>query len=506
MGNISMVYYTNGFNQNNSYREQYRMVGKGEMEPHPTESERMYSDLIGNASQKYNMEMLFTDFLCYRGPSMGTVTDVPDGEEGEHMWLGGQMKAAQTHGVEVQMCMALAHQILMSVEWPSVTNCRVNGDGGLAVDALVLPSVLAGAVGLGWSKDNLRTADRCYVDGLFPNGTVKWPCGSINAAEGTSGKYTMQTQQTMLATLSLGPVGIADQLSARPDNASAHITSNKVLVMGTTAASGDLLQPSYPLTPVERMLTGGGGMGTGPGGAGMDCFGKRHLRFSFGCGVYLMATYTAVPATSSAGSGQPALSSALIFYTALGFRTGKPQAGGPPWTLLFEQDLAPMVDGHSPPAATIASVPTGAFAGAGATFTEASNGSATEHVMWFGDFVHQTSACHGVMISTWEGKANMSLPLGDGATQVNIAPLVDGAALLGEAGKVTAVSAYRFSYVMPTRTAGGGVVGDGGGGGISVGLRGKPGEIVELMFAVHGQCVAKPTTIGSDGTAVAHSG
>ena len=41
MGNISMVYYTNGFDQNNSYREQYRMVGRGEMEPHPTESERI---------------------------------------------------------------------------------------------------------------------------------------------------------------------------------------------------------------------------------------------------------------------------------------------------------------------------------------------------------------------------------------------------------------------------------------------------------------------------------
>ena len=97
------------------------------------------------------MEMLFTDFLCYRGPAMGQQSDVPDGEEGEHMWLGGQMRAAEKHGVEVQMCMALAHQILMSVEWPSVTNCRVNGDGGLMVDALVLPSVLAGAVGLGWA-------------------------------------------------------------------------------------------------------------------------------------------------------------------------------------------------------------------------------------------------------------------------------------------------------------------------------------------------------------------
>jgi hypothetical protein len=96
------------------------------------------------------MEQLFTDFLCYRGPEMGTYQDVPDDEEGEHMWLGGMTKAAQDNGVEVQYCMALAHQILMSVEWPAVTNARANGDGGLAVADLVLTSVLASQVGLGW--------------------------------------------------------------------------------------------------------------------------------------------------------------------------------------------------------------------------------------------------------------------------------------------------------------------------------------------------------------------
>ena len=70
----------------------------------------------------------------------------------------------------------------------------------------------------------------------------------------------MQVQQTMLATLSLGPVGIADQLSARPDNATADITSNKTLVMATCAADGVLLQPSYPATPIERMIVEAGGM------------------------------------------------------------------------------------------------------------------------------------------------------------------------------------------------------------------------------------------------------
>jgi hypothetical protein len=93
-----------------------------------------------------------------------------------------------------------------------VTNARVNGDGGLDTASMVFPALLAATVGLGWSKDNLRTADRCYVDGLYPNGTVKWPCGSINKGEGTSGQFRMQLQQTVFATLSLGPVGISDQV------------------------------------------------------------------------------------------------------------------------------------------------------------------------------------------------------------------------------------------------------------------------------------------------------
>jgi hypothetical protein len=107
----------------------------------------------------------------------GAYQDTPQDEEGQHMWLGGMTEGAADHGVEVQYCMALAHQILMSVEFPAVTNARVNGDGGLNIAGLRLPSLLAATVGLGWSKDNLRTADRCYVNGTFPNGKFCQPLG-----------------------------------------------------------------------------------------------------------------------------------------------------------------------------------------------------------------------------------------------------------------------------------------------------------------------------------------
>ena len=50
------------------------MVGTKEMEPHPNVSRAMYGDLIKSSKEKYGMEMLFTDFLCYRGPSMAGYT------------------------------------------------------------------------------------------------------------------------------------------------------------------------------------------------------------------------------------------------------------------------------------------------------------------------------------------------------------------------------------------------------------------------------------------------
>jgi hypothetical protein len=87
----------------------------------------------------------------------------------------------------------------------------------------------------------------------------------------------------------------------------------------------------------------------------------------------------------------------------------------------------------------------------------------------------------------------------DVTSHVNVAPVFSGGvALLGEAGKVTAVSEYRFAYVHRND------------GKLQAGLRGKPGEVVTLLFAKQASasdgrfiCVAKPTMIGADGTATA---
>ena len=90
----------------------------------------------------------------------------------------------------MQACMTATTEILASVEnMSALTNARVSGDGGRSIAQAMHGSVLTSMVGVGWSKDNIRTA----------------PDSGSNPE-----------LQMMMATLSLGPVGLADRLSADP--------------------------------------------------------------------------------------------------------------------------------------------------------------------------------------------------------------------------------------------------------------------------------------------------
>ena len=294
----------------------------------------------------------------------------------------------------------------------------------------------------------------------------------------------MQKQQTILAALSLGPVGIADQLSERPTaqgsrtpNPNARITSNKPLVMGTCAATGDLLQPSYPLTPLDRMLT------------------------SYVNGNYppfaLWGTYTSVPSGTGVARN--------IWYTAYCFGGGKPDKEQT--CSLSESDLAPMVDGDALPDGDFSAIPTGSFGGAGSTFANSSG--VTGHVLWTSDWEAQSqemhpsiysaeqapTGCGSVVPKAWasDGGVNAEMALSD--TIINVAPVFGDVALLGEAGKIAAVSTYRFRSVSGTAA------------GITADLRGKGGEAVTLLVATRSgsgfACSAKTVAIGADGTATA---
>jgi hypothetical protein len=377
------------------------------------------------------MQHFFTDFLCFRGPALdgalaaqGSAIYAPSAQ-----WLRGMTLAASDLGMEVQYCMACAHQALQSLQWPAVTNARVNGDGGLSLGAIVFGSVMAASVGLGWSKDNLRLA-------VFPSGVTEI--------------------QTALAALSLGPVGLSDELEGYPTplapGASPPVITNVTLAMSTCTANGTLLQPSFPLTPVEDLLTGAGGT----------------LDVHSG---HVWATCTAVPG----GLGP--------WFTSLAYSDGDAQ----PAFARRPRHLAPLVDGpggaagcatpaSNPP--DFASVPGGAFLGAGDALP-----SCGGWVAW--DRAAPASA------QPFSDAAPISLPLAPlSPAQWNVAPLVGGLAVLGEEGKVAAVSSYRFASIAAA------------GGAATVALRGAPGEDVTLLWAAAPSLAIqrKAVVLGGDGT------
>jgi hypothetical protein len=328
--------------------------------------------------------------------------------------------------------MACAHQALQSLQWPAVTNARVNGDGGLSLGALVFSTVMAASVGLGWSKDNLRLA-------VFPPGVTEI--------------------QTALAALSLGPVGLSDELEGYPTpltpGASPPVVTNVSLAMSTCTSNGTLLQPSFPLTPVEDLLTGLQGT----------------LDVKSG---HVWATFTAVPG----GIGP--------WFTALAFSYGGAQ---PPYAL-FPRHLAPLLDwaqggggGCAPPSnpPDFAAAPSGAFLGAGDAFP-------------CGAWVAWDRANPAAAAAPFSDASPITLPLAPlSPSQWNVAPLVDGLAFLGEEGKVAAVSSHRFASI---EAAGGSAV---------VALRGAPGELVTLLWAAApGLAIQrKQVALGADGTSTA---
>ena len=150
--------------------------------------------------------------------------------------------------MEVQYCMACGHQAMDSLRWPAVTNMRANGDGGLDVPTLAYAAMLQGPLGLGFSKDNLRLSN-CTVP----------PCHAATSAYGPE-------LQVVLAVLSLEPVGLADQLMGHP-SVGVDVNTNVTLALSTVSAAGWLLQPSFPLTPIDPCLTGQEGLSPTSGNA-----------------------------------------------------------------------------------------------------------------------------------------------------------------------------------------------------------------------------------------------
>ena len=130
-------------------------------ESHPVGSRSFYRELLGTQATELGAEMFFTDFLSYRGPAQQAYQDVPWGDEGEMLWLGGIALAAADVGMEVQFCMAAGHTIMQTFMLPAATNARVNGDGGLNTPGAILPILLAATVHQPNRSPTVLAAQQC---------------------------------------------------------------------------------------------------------------------------------------------------------------------------------------------------------------------------------------------------------------------------------------------------------------------------------------------------------
>lgn len=202
---------------------------------HPDRARAFYLEILGRARDEWGMSMLFKDDLADQGERI--TAQFPQRFGVKLFWLRAITGALSDLGMSMQACMTAPTEILASVQnMSALTNARVSGDGGLGVSSAEFGSVLTSMVGVGWSKDNVKTAG----SGAFAH------------------------LQMLLATLSLGPVGITDRLSSRAPlpgpwskpvwPANTTITSNISVVKAAISLNGSLLQPSYPLTPSDATL------------------------------------------------------------------------------------------------------------------------------------------------------------------------------------------------------------------------------------------------------------
>jgi hypothetical protein len=141
-------------------------------------------------------------------------------------WLNNMGKMAEKYGRTIQYCMETPAMVMHSIILPAVTHCRCSDDyHGYAPKNYDIPgftqaSMLADSLGLRPFKDVFKTTKR----GRF------------------RGERTPELE-TLVASLSTGPVGPGDQIGFM----------NKDLILRTCRSDGRLLKPNLPLTAVDQM-------------------------------------------------------------------------------------------------------------------------------------------------------------------------------------------------------------------------------------------------------------
>jgi hypothetical protein len=158
-------------------------------------------------------------------------------------WYRGMNDAAQERNVTIQYCLPSATDMLASLTLPAVVQARASGDyarpqGNTQPWANVVTlggaSLLMGATRMAPSKDTLWTA------------SPQPPTSSDRTHSGVTTQPHVDLD-SILATLSLGPVGISDGLG----ETDVALISQAFM----SATDPTLLRPSRPLSTVDAVFT-----------------------------------------------------------------------------------------------------------------------------------------------------------------------------------------------------------------------------------------------------------
>ena len=347
----------------------------------PKDSYAFFSDLfdLGNQQTNGRMKAYELDFLDSNFEGSASMFETVHAAD---QFYEGMARAALERQIAIQYCLPSVTDILQALALPAVVQARASNDYVNTIEnALVLggSSLLMGALRIAPSKDTLWTASP-------QPGTM-----SDTSHNGLS--YTTQPHvrlDAVLATLSLGPVGISDGLG----QADAGLITQAF----RCANDSTLLRPSRPLSWVDSSL----------------------LNLTFGgTGADVRSTHAAVRASSAAGA--PLHNSHLV----LAWRSAADVALGP--TDLYP----PPADPTAPLATRLHVLEPGAPQQAGCV-----------------DGAAAVPACVALV---QPGDALISPASGTDISQFSLLavyePMGNGAWFLGELAKFVHVSPQRFDFV-----------------------------------------------------------
>ncbi|HVN83838.1 MAG TPA: hypothetical protein VMW17_03240 [Candidatus Binatia bacterium] len=219
-GNLPLTFHSRHFSTHSPYWERYESWRDGDY-AHPA-GPALFDRLMAQAASwgaiTYEQDWMVESFLGVRG-----LREQPRRARG---WQESLDRAAAEHGLTLQWCMATPADFFQTVTLQRLTSIRTSGDYRYLFDN-----------GLNWVWF-LHTNALARALGLNPFKDVFLSHG---ATEISSGEPYAEVE-SLLASLSTGPVAIGDQIGH----------GNPALIMRACREDGVLIKPDVPLAALDR--------------------------------------------------------------------------------------------------------------------------------------------------------------------------------------------------------------------------------------------------------------